>query len=496
MAASVSLNQIFVPDATLRYRLAPSGNAREMRVVWRVETPGPTSNFAGFVLRAAQAWVPARSDGVELFRWSPRPGGVTGDHEARVSLESNRSRSWPRFYCRAFTLEAAQEPTTLIIHPNTCLDSGEFLASQRVKRRPRWPRRAPRKIICPWCLHEFPAKEMLFTDHGGTRPVRGRFTWWDWLRGRPPRPPLDQKGRILTRKYCPRPECYRDLPFSVDLTPSLFIALIGAVSSGKSHYVTSLIHRLRGTVGTDLSACLIPATQDTAQRYERDFYRRLFVDRHALPMTIGTPFPLSYELTIDGKLWGEDRHRSTTLVLYEPSGANLGIASGVVFLIDPLQVETVRQLVPPSALPTVDPLGDPCRMIGHVFLELENGKAMAGNAPPSIPIAVALTKCDVLREHGLIEPNRLWSSDQRHIRAYDTAMHDDMNGMMGEYMCRWNEELFAIVRSRFPMHAFFGASATGCAQDPKTGVYPYIAPFRVEDPLLLLLSELGVIPTR
>jgi len=228
-----------------------------------------------------------------------------------------------------------------------------------------------------------------------------------------------------------------------------------------------------------------------------------------LPKTIGTPAPLIDDLTFDGKLWGEERNRSVILALYDTAGENLGnpdvarrmvqylrIASGVMFLIDPLQVETVRQLVPRETLPPVDPLGDPCRIIGNVFQELENSKVVAKNEPLSIPVAVVLTKCDVLRERGLIELNRLWNSDQRHVRAYDTAYHNDMNGMMGEYVHQWSEKAFSTVRSRFSRHAFFGVSATGCASDPKTGVYPYIAPFRVEDPLLWLLSELGVIPAR
>jgi hypothetical protein len=116
--------------------------------------------------------------------------------------------------------------------------------------------------------------------------------------------------------------------------------------------------------------------------------------------------------------------------------------------------------------------------------------------PLSIPVAVALTKCDVLRDAGLIDANRLWSTDKRHIGYFDTEAHEDMVGMMGEYFQRWAPGAYRNIQQRFSRHAFFGVSATGCASDQATRRYKFISPWRVEDPLLWLLAELGVIPIR
>lgn len=71
-----------------------------------------------------------------------------------------------------------------------------------------------------------------------------------------------------------------------------------------------------------------------------------------------------------------------------------------------------------------------------------------------------------------------------------------MNGMMGEHIGGWSRKAYNIVRARFPRHAFFGVSATGCASDKATRRYRYVSPWRVEDPLLWLLAELGAIPAR
>jgi hypothetical protein len=67
---------------------------------------------------------------------------------------------------------------------------------------------------------------------------------------------------------------------------------------------------------------------------------------------------------------------------------------------------------------------------------------------------------------------------------------------MEEQMLRWNQRAYNTVKTRFSRHAFFGVSATGCASDKDTHRYKYISPWRVEDPLLWLLAELGVIPAQ
>ena len=112
-----------------------------------------------------------------------------------------------------------------------------------------------------------------------------------------------------------------------------------------------------------------------------------------------------------------------------------------------------------------------------------------------MPLAVAITKCDLLADYGLIEPNRLWSTDRRHIRRFDTQLHEDMAGMWGEFMHKEALDVYTTVCRRFPNHAFFGLSATGCNAD-EMGCYPFVSPWRVENPPLWLLSKLGVLPVK
>ena len=112
-----------------------------------------------------------------------------------------------------------------------------------------------------------------------------------------------------------------------------------------------------------------------------------------------------------------------------------------------------------------------------------------------IPVAVTLSKCDVLEDLQYFNSNSLWSSDSRHIGFYDRELHDDMTALITECMRKWCKQAYQTVESNFPRHAFFGVSATGCCSNA-SNKYKYVSPHRVEEPFLWILSELGVIPSR
>ena len=182
----------------------------------------------------------------------------------------------------------------------------------------------------------------------------------------------------------------------------------------------------------------------------------------------------------------------------------LKVASGVIFLIDPLQTEEVHSELGKlgDSLPAVDPKAVPVRILENVqdaMTQEALKKSVDAARFANLPVAVTLTKCDVLRSliqdgafHGKYR-DRLWTSRWRHVGGYDTRIHEDMSGMMGELMMDLHGDAYGVVMGAFPRNAFFGVSPTGSAVE--RGKYPFLEPWRVEDPLLWLLSQLGVVPT-
>lgn len=504
------------PWMTVSYTLASLEDARakkELEILWTWEFSDPFPDFGGLALVANEQHVPQNlEDGVVLATWRRKPGQKAGHYQGRVNLGPVQQQGWASFYCKAMMLDPSQSLTTLMIHPNPCVPiMANGVVHVPAPRRLEGPARpgGSRTVICPSCFEKFGVEEILYSSFGGGDPVKARWPVLDRLRGRPPQPPRDAQGRVLPRKLCPKPDCLQHrkaLPFTAGAQDSLIIGLIGAIRSGKSHYIASLIQRLEGQVGQDMQASLTPVTDETPVRYRQDFFEPLYKDLRELPATAGTPSPLIYDLTFSGRLWGEEQNRAVTLAFYDTAGENfnkreeiqrmvkyLSVASAVMVLVDPLQLDEVRDVLQTTvSLPDRE---DPKAIIDRVLTELEQGQLLSGSGQISIPVGVVLTKADLLRDAGLIEANRLWCTETRHVGRFNLKAHRDMSGMMGEYVQRWHPALYNIVVQRIIRHAFFGVSATGCASDVRKS-FKFISPWRVEDPLLWLLAELGVIPSR
>ena len=505
---------LVAPPMMMRYRLISDKgpNGEETRLKWRVDQA--FDDFAGMVLVASQTEVPRNpAAGVTLFSWSPQPGQLAGHHEAWVSLAPIRKQRWQRFFYKLMVREPAQTYNVCIIHPDTSVpiaSDGRPWRETALKPLEGYKPGVPKTVVCPRCLEQFPVEQMLFTDYQGSAPVRTSYTLLHRALRQPLPYPTNAKGQRLTRKLCPLCGHSDGLPHTAGNQSNLVIGVIGGKRAGKSSYICSLVEQLQTRVCSGLDAAFLSVSDEGQRRYEEEFFKTQFVRKMEVPVTVGTPAPLIYELTVNGKRFGEERNRSVTLAFYDTAGENLQDptavrhmvrylqkASGVMFLIDPLQVDAVRGKVPASVkLPETLPDAQPDRVINNVMSELRQANALDRSGRLTIPVAVVLTKCDVLRDLGLIEPNRQWCDEAWHVESFDRELHDDMAGMMSEYVSLWSRAAYNVVTAHFSRFAFFGVSATGCGVNLRTAQYPFVSPWRVEDPLLWLLAELGVIPVR
>jgi hypothetical protein len=108
-----------------------------------------------------------------------------------------------------------------------------------------------------------------------------------------------------------------------------------------------------------------------------------------------------------------------------------------------------------------------------------------------VPLAVAITKIDLLRESFDEEsPLRRRSN---HVRQYDEADGADVHEEMRGWLERWFGPSFDnTVAASFADYRYFGLSALGAPPRDRerlaeSGVHPY----RVEDPMLWLLARFG-----
>jgi hypothetical protein len=386
-------------------------------------------------------------------------------------------------------------------------------------------------LTCPYCYNRFREKEILFRCAGRPAPGRpvcvasrdGRLEHW-LDDSRPMRPVFSANGRRL-RASCPHclgetthqvcPHCHSELPVHFSKVDSRMIALIGAKDSGKTVYMTVLIHELMHRLGRELDVAVTGGDDETRDVFSRDYDERLYTG-HALPETTDPasaratrPRPLVFRMTTDRRRAFQRAHQQTVLSFFDTAGEDLTSeesveqnvrylenADGIILLVDPLQMPGARrQARPGTPMPELGRGGNdydrPSNVLTRVTqLLMRHG----GRAETAIdkPIAVAFTKLDAL-EHlvdrgspldpRLEAPILLHEQDSQAVHEQARALFDDWEG----------PQLDQHVRKMYRTYRYFGLSALGnlpTAQRTVASVQPY----RVADPFLWLLSEFGTVP--
>jgi energy-coupling factor transporter ATP-binding protein EcfA2/rRNA maturation protein Nop10 len=256
-------------------------------------------------------------------------------------------------------------------------------------------------------------------------------------------------GQDTARRVCP--ECHNPLPGAYCETPGKIVALVGAKNSGKSTYIAVLLHELSHRIGAELGTALVACDDRTIERYKRDFHRPLFGDRRLLPATasaVTTPRdPLVYLLTI-------------------------------IFLVDPLELKAGGG----------DPDGEPINVIARVTELLHSGRDTPHGRRLPVPAAVALTKIDALPLDGALQRNRTL---QAALDLNDReAVHEQVRALLYDWQAG---ELDRYLGHEYADYGLFGVSALGGV--PREGAVGTggIRPYRVEDPLLWLLHQFGML---
>ncbi|MEU9987304.1 hypothetical protein ACFZCP_10215 [Streptomyces sp. NPDC007971] len=400
-------------------------------------------------------------------------------------------------------------------------------------------------VICPYCFDRAPAAKLPYRCQMTPSGVRGsapcgpeRDDAWAGFMGPSVPPAARMRGPLFApaRKVagfggggssvpCPKcgvptpvracRSCHSDLPSDYCDQDSRIIALVGAKASGKSTYVSVLVNELNHRVGQAYHASLAAMGQSTQQRdreMAEDLYERLRLPDATRPAALGFNDPLLYRLSLPRKgLLGGSGTRHTTLVFFDAAGEDLagaeamnrytrylGAADGIILLVDPLQLGSVRDRLPVHEgppLPVVETA--PQQIAADLAAQLRAHGRGKARGRVSTPIAVAVTKTDMLGP--LLDPHspllrNAAHSAGRHDAEDRLAVHEELRSLLND----WDSgALLRQLELDFAELSLFGLSALGApppasapADVPKSGPQPV----RVEDPLLWLLSRRGLLP--
>lgn len=309
-------------------------------------------------------------------------------------------------------------------------------------------------------------------------------------------------------KICPT--CGEELPFAIGQQDDLVFAVIGAKEAGKSHYIAVLIDKIMNQIGSAFNCSLSAVNDATINRYRNDFYNPVFKRSELIRVTRSAKTdssvkqPLIYNLTFkDDSLFGsllKKTNKVVTIAFFDTAGEDLDSedtmktvnryiynSSGIVFLLDPLQLEHVREMLPEgSPLPEQNTEIEDLLSRTANLIRKANGIKM--DKLIDIPVAVAFSKMDAVES--LVDASSCINYPSKHVSkgCFDLSDFEDMNGTMESLVRSWGGENFANqLSTNFENYAYFGVTALGC--NPESDKITKLRPHRVEDPFLWLLYK-------
>jgi GTPase SAR1 family protein len=318
------------------------------------------------------------------------------------------------------------------------------------------------------------------------------------------------------------PHCHFELSHDVGLIDQRIIAIIGGRATGKTHYIASLITRLQQETGKYFDFTVRILGDNTQERWERDFYTPLFVQKTVLqpnqPAEIDplVKTPLIFRFTFDNGI----NRRALNLSFFDTAGEDMTSlatlsaqnryithADGIIFLLDPLQIPTIRQTIGKGTegtketgtfsmvtLPPTDVKAAPEYIVGRLRDLFEREFHLRATQKIKIPIAFSLSKVDTL--FPLFEPGSELHHPGHHPGIMDLDDVQSVHTEIATYLSAWISPNFCrMIDDSFARYHYFGISSLGEQPNAQNRLSD-VNPLRVEDPFLWILYQLGLVKGR
>jgi Double-GTPase 2 len=385
--------------------------------------------------------------------------------------------------------------------------------------------------FCPYCYAQFTQRQIMFRCTGrpsrtGRRcePVTDKS-----LQDRTGRagllPPVFQADGKATRAICPGcggettsrvcPVCHSSLPVHFGKISSRMIALVGARQSGKTVFMTVLVHELMHRIGSRFDAAMMGADDQTRTRFAGDYENPLYHDARLLGATTTARQtgrePLVFRFTTEIRRWiGPSGPQHTLLSFFDTAGEDLisqasvqenvrylTAADAIVLLLDPLQMRGARDLAKPGTLlpvagRTEDNPVSVLERVTDLVMTIDGGPKKKIRKP----LAIAFSKLDVLT-HDLRETSPLRRAAPE-TPFFDDTDSQEVHAEILRLLTRWDgARIDSIAAKYYQRYRYFGLSALGETPTADNRVSPRgIRPYRVADPFLWALGEFGAIKVK
>ena len=361
-------------------------------------------------------------------------------------------------------------------------------------------------VLCPYCLEELRGKDLkMVCQLCGNEVIPSKA---DLLLKRVPKCSQPGCRGFASDRVCGH--CGTKLPSDIlDYEKYLRFSILGITGSGKTNFLTTMLHELRHTVGSPWVISAMDA-QTTAIFQDND--RAIYEMRQPVPATAAgsTPPPLlwrikdknrmtnkiipSYSMTIfDGA--GEDCEHIDPVISRYIEGSK-----ALVVLIDPLALPGIGSTISSdilnwstSATHSADASAE---MVDGLANYIRQSCRIAPGKLINRDLAVVFTKIDAVKD-SFGSSTVMQPSPHLAQRGFVKADADAVDAEIRDWLERNGETTFLdAIETNFRKDRvrFFGVSSFG---QPPTGSYRLgrVMPHRVLDPLIWMLSKEGIVPT-
>jgi hypothetical protein len=359
------------------------------------------------------------------------------------------------------------------------------------------------KFTCPFCIREYNTNNVLYVcpDCGETSaPKFGE------------REPVKCKqsgcGGLATQRKCPN--CGQEIPKMALETPNLPFSIVGVSNSGKTNYITVMLHELGKTAGLRLA--LGSQTKDTRD-HQNENYRRIY-EEHTRPegTQAGESMPQIWYVRNLIKKRGNDVP-TYTFTIFDGAGEDhennldststvcryINASKAIILAIDPLVLSKVRkggvvdpEIMKNSLAGSEGETKNAEDVINSVAAYIKAARGIKSSKMLDIPIAVVLTKFDTILSHKAFGQNALIKSPSLNIRdgRVDITEIQQVDGEIRNWLAEIGESSFInALHSHFKEFYFFGVSSYGSPPKDAYNLAEDIHPHRVLDPILWLFKK-------
>ncbi len=363
------------------------------------------------------------------------------------------------------------------------------------------------KFTCPYCINTYSTTEVQYVcpDCGQVATPTGMEKIIGNVKCK-----QSGCGRIATTRRCPK--CGHAVQHDSIVTPNLPFSIVGVSNSGKTNYITVMLHEL----GRAAKLRLALSAQDGETRNHQSQNKKLIYDLHTRPenTAAGESLPQIWRIKNVAKQRGNNVP-TYTFTIFDGAGEDhenldpnsvvcryIASSKAIILTVDPLILESVRtgNIVDPNVRTNSLAGSDGSEssaevVVNNVAQYLKVATGTKTNKKLKIPVAVVLTKFDTVINHPAFSDSALIK--QEGISLITGKVDEGEFRQIDSEIRSWLEEIdetpfFNALDSNFQEFQFFGVSSFGEPPKDADTLNP-IHPHRVLDPILWLFHKNGFV---